>query len=111
MDSVPLFEREHRRDGQLVQRLQSELADAKRFVEAQARRQNDLEYVNEDLERRLEQEALDRIKLDAQKAEDERCDCVALRACHFFDWICVSGLVFISPTCEDSDSLLRINCI
>lgn len=52
MDNVPLFEREHRRDGQLVQRLQSELADAKRFVEAQARRQNDLEYVNEDLERR-----------------------------------------------------------
>ncbi|TYZ65857.1 hypothetical protein PybrP1_008292 [[Pythium] brassicae (nom. inval.)] len=72
MDNVPLFEREHRRDGQLVQRLQSELADAKRFVEAQARRQNDLEYVNEDLERRLEQEALDRIKLDAQKADDER---------------------------------------
>jgi hypothetical protein len=52
MDSVPLFEREHRNDSQLVQRLQSELADAKRFVEAQARRQNDLEYVNEDLERR-----------------------------------------------------------
>ncbi|KAF1322956.1 hypothetical protein FI667_g10944, partial [Globisporangium splendens] len=72
MDSVPLFEREHRKDSQLVQRLQNELADAKRFVEAQARRQNDLEYVNEDLERRLEQEALDRIKLDAQKADDER---------------------------------------
>lgn len=52
MDSVPLFEREHRNDSQLVQRLQNELADAKRFVEAQARRQNDLEYVNEDLERR-----------------------------------------------------------
>ena len=72
MDSVPLFEREHRKDGQLVQRLQNELADAKRFLEAQARRQNDLEYVNEDLERRLEQEALDRIALDAQKADDER---------------------------------------
>ncbi|KAK1930444.1 Reticulocyte-binding protein 2 a [Phytophthora citrophthora] len=72
MDSVPLFEREHRNDSQLVQRLQNELADAKRFVEAQARRQNDLEYVNEDLERRLEQEALDRITLDAQKAEDEK---------------------------------------
>ncbi|KAJ0402820.1 hypothetical protein P43SY_007362 [Pythium insidiosum] len=72
MDSVPLFEREHRKDSQLVQRLQNELADAKRFLEAQARRQNDLEYVNEDLERRLEQEALDRIALDAQKAEDER---------------------------------------
>lgn len=72
MDSVPLFEREHRMDSQLVQRLQNELADAKRFLEAQARRQNDLEYVNEDLERRLEQEALDRIALDAQKAEDER---------------------------------------
>uniref|UniRef100_K3X1P1 Uncharacterized protein n=1 Tax=Globisporangium ultimum (strain ATCC 200006 / CBS 805.95 / DAOM BR144) TaxID=431595 RepID=K3X1P1_GLOUD len=72
MDNVPLFEREHRKDSQLVQRLQNELADAKRFVEAQARRQNDLEYVNEDLERRLEQEALDRIKLDAQKADDER---------------------------------------
>ncbi|RLN98077.1 hypothetical protein BBJ28_00011621 [Nothophytophthora sp. Chile5] len=52
MDSVPLFEREHRNDSQLVQRLQNELTDAKRFVEAQARRQNDLEYVNEDLERR-----------------------------------------------------------
>ena len=52
MDSVPLFEREHRKDSQLVQRLQNELAEAKRFVEAQARRQNDLEYVNEDLERR-----------------------------------------------------------
>lgn len=73
MDSVPLFEREHRNDSQLVQRLQNELADAKRFVEAQARRQNDLEYVNEDLERRLEQEALDRITLDAQKAEEEKC--------------------------------------
>lgn len=72
MDSVPLFEREHRNDSQLVQRLQNELADTKRFVEAQARRQNDLEYVNEDLERRLEQEALDRITLDAQKAEDEK---------------------------------------
>ncbi|GMF37640.1 unnamed protein product [Phytophthora fragariaefolia] len=72
MDSVPLFEREHRNDSQLVQRLQNELADAKRFVEAQARRQNDLEYVNEDLERRLEHEALDRITLDAQKAEDEK---------------------------------------
>ncbi|DAZ95234.1 TPA: hypothetical protein N0F65_003469 [Lagenidium giganteum] len=72
MDNVPLFEREHRKDSQLVQRLQNELADAKRFVEAQARRQNDLEYVNEDLERRLEQEALDRIALDAQKADDER---------------------------------------
>lgn len=72
IDGVPLFEREHRRDSQLVQRLQNELADAKRYVEAQARRQNDLEYVNEDLERRLEQEALDRIALDAQKAEDER---------------------------------------
>ncbi|CAH0482097.1 unnamed protein product [Peronospora belbahrii] len=72
MDSVPLFEREHRNDSQLVQRLQNELADAKRFVEAQARRQNDLEYVNEDLERRLEQEALDRIALDSQKAEDEK---------------------------------------
>ncbi|CEG42133.1 uncharacterized protein PHALS_12434 [Plasmopara halstedii] len=72
MDSVPLFEREHRNDSQLVQRLQNELADAKRFVEAQARRQNDLEYVNEDLERRLEQEALERITLDAQKAEDEK---------------------------------------
>jgi hypothetical protein len=53
MDSVPLFEREHRKDSQLVIRLQNELADAKRFVEAQARRQNDLEYVNEDLERRF----------------------------------------------------------
>ena len=72
MDSVPLFEREHRNDSQLVQRLQNELTDAKRFVEAQARRQNDLEYVNEDLERRLEQEALDRITLDAQKADDEK---------------------------------------
>ncbi|RLN55802.1 hypothetical protein BBJ29_006690 [Phytophthora kernoviae] len=72
MDSVPLFEREHRNDSQLVQRLQNELSDAKRFVEAQARRQNDLEYVNEDLERRLEQEALDRITLDAQKSEDEK---------------------------------------
>lgn len=72
MDSVPLFEREHRKDSQLVQRLQNELADAKRFLEAQARRQNDLEYVNEDLERRLEQEALERIALDAQKADDER---------------------------------------
>lgn len=101
MDSVPLFEREHRKDSQLVQGLQNELADAKRFIEAQARRQNDLEYVNEDLERRcdpamlstvwrvsygccspwawwvllvhrLEQEALDRIALDAQKADDER---------------------------------------
>ncbi|KAL0587405.1 hypothetical protein ABG067_003024 [Albugo candida] len=72
MESVPLFEREHRKDSQLVQRLQNELAEAKRFVEAQARRQNDLEYVNEDLEHRLEQEALDRIALDAQKADDER---------------------------------------
>lgn len=52
MESVPLFEREHRKDSQLVQRLQNELAEAKRFVEAQARRQNDLEYVNEDLEHR-----------------------------------------------------------
>lgn len=69
---MPLFEREHRNDGQLVQRLQNELADAKRFVEAQARRQNDLEYVNEDLERRLEQEALERIALEALKAEDEK---------------------------------------
>ena len=51
-DSVPLFEREHRQESHYIQRLQDELADTKGLLEAQARRQGDLEYVNEDLERR-----------------------------------------------------------
>ncbi|KAF0691278.1 Aste57867_17456 [Aphanomyces stellatus] len=70
--NVPLFERERRHDTQLVQRLQAELAETKRLLEAQTRRQNDLEYVNEDLERRLEYEARERINLDAMKADDEK---------------------------------------
>jgi hypothetical protein len=70
--NVPFFERERRQDSQLLQRLQNELAETKRLLEAQTRRQNDLEYVNEDLERRLEYEARERITLDAMKAEDEK---------------------------------------
>ncbi|RHY34490.1 hypothetical protein DYB32_000916 [Aphanomyces invadans] len=71
-NTVPLFERERRQDTQLVQRLQAELTETKRQLETQTRRQNDLEYVNEDLERRLEYEARERINLDAMKAEDEK---------------------------------------
>ncbi|RHY12911.1 hypothetical protein DYB37_001750 [Aphanomyces astaci] len=71
-NTVPLFERERRQDTQLVQRLQAELTETKRLLETQTRRQNDLEYVNEDLERRLEYEARERINLDAMKADDEK---------------------------------------
>ncbi|EQC28765.1 hypothetical protein SDRG_13448 [Saprolegnia diclina VS20] len=70
--NVPLFERERRQDSQMVMRLQNELQDTKKALEAQTRRHNDLEYVNEDLERRLEIEARERINMEASRAEDER---------------------------------------
>ena len=66
-----MFEREHRKEGQYVQRLQDELADTKGLLEAQARRQADLEFVNEDLEYRLEQEAREKNQLEAQVADGQ----------------------------------------
>lgn len=71
MDPAPLFEREHRQEGQYVQRLQDELSDTKGLLEAQARRQCELEYVNEDLERRLEIEAKEKNQLEALVADQK----------------------------------------
>ena len=68
---APLFEREHRKEGQYIQRLQDELADTKGLLEAQARRQSDLEFVNEDLEHRLEQEAREKHQLEAHIARQD----------------------------------------
>ncbi|CAK4079194.1 unnamed protein product [Aphanomyces euteiches] len=70
--NVPLFERERRQDSQFVLRLQNELAETKRLLEVQTRQQNEMVRINEDLERRLENEACERINLDALKADDEK---------------------------------------
>ena len=70
--SAPLFEREHRQESAYVSRLQDELADTKSVLDGQARRQADLEYVNEDLERRLEAEAKEKIHLKSLREEDGR---------------------------------------
>lgn len=71
--SPPLFERHQTQEHHYVQRLQDELQDTKGLLEAQAQRQYDLEYVNEDLERRLEHEALEKIQLENDRQRDGQC--------------------------------------
>ena len=68
----PLFEREQRVESLRMQRLEEELAEAKGLLESQSRRQSELEFVNEDLEHRLEAEARERISLESFRERDLR---------------------------------------
>lgn len=67
--STPLFERlpnNHADEGQ------SELRECKAFLELQQRKIQELERINTDLEKRLEQQARERMKIEKEVAESKR---------------------------------------